>query len=85
MSATWTVKDGSGQLLSQFAGATALEVGRRIVAQRYDAFRLHVSSSYREMFERDVGKVLAQQGWQIVKVSARAHRRARSCDLPLAA
>ena len=47
-----------------------------------------------EMNEMSVGarpdgvrlqKVLAQQGWQIVKMRARTHKRSRSSDLPLAA
>ena len=83
MTAAWTIKDGTGQLRAEFMGASPLEVGRRIVPARYDAFRLHVSPSYREVFDRAVAKVLAQQGWQIVKVSARAQRRAG--NLPLAA
>jgi hypothetical protein len=78
MTAAWTIKDGTGQLRAEFTGASPLEVGRRILPARYDAFRLHVSPSYREMFDRAVAKVLAQQGWQIVKVRARA-------NLPLAA
>lgn len=84
MTAAWTIKDGNGQLHAEFAGASAMEVGRRIVPGRYDAFRLHVSSSYREVFDRAVQKVLAQQGWQIVRVPSRA-RRARNQDLALAA
>ena len=52
-----------------------LEVGRRIVPTHFDAFRLHVSASYREVFDRAVQKVLAQQGWQIVKVRTRAQKR----------
>ena len=85
MTAAWTVKDGNGQLHSEFAGASPMEVGRRIVPTHFDAFRLHVSSSYREVFDHAVQKVLAQKGWQIVKVSARAQRRVRGGDLPLAA
>jgi hypothetical protein len=81
MTAAWTIKDGTGQLRAEFMGPSALEVGRRIVPTRYDAFRLHVSPSYREVFDRAVAKVLAEQGWQIVKLSARAQRR----NLPLAA
>ena len=60
-----------------------LEVGRRIVPTHFDAFRLHVAPSYREVFDRAVQKVLAQQGWQIVKVSARAQKRSPRGDLPL--
>ena len=85
MTAAWTIRDGNGQLHAEFAAVSPLEVGRRIVPAHFDAFRLHVSPSYREVFDRAVAKVLAQQGWQIVKVSARAHKRSRSSDLPLAA
>ena len=85
MTAAWTVKDGNGELLGRFAAASPLEVGRRIVPQRFDAFRLHVSASYREVFDRAVAKVLAQEGWQIVKMPARAHRRTSGQNLPLAA
>ena len=85
MTAAWTVKDGTGLVRSEFAAPSPLEVGRRIVPTHYDAFRLHVSASYRELFDRAVQKVLTQEGWQIVKVSARAQRRSRSGDLPLAA
>ena len=76
MAAAWTVRDGNGQLLADFVGATPLDVGRRIVPTRYDAFRLHVSASYRAMFDRAVAQVLERQGWQIVRVkgSARAGR-----------
>ena len=76
MAAAWTVRDGNGQLLADFVGASPMEVGRRIVPARYDAFRLHVSASYREMFDRAVTQVLDRQGWQIVRVkgSARAGR-----------
>ena len=78
MAATWTVRDGNGELHAEFVGASPLEVGRRIVPTRYDAFRLHVSASYRAMFDRAVAQVLERQGWQIVRVkgSARAGRAA---------
>ena len=72
MAAAWTVRDGNGQLIAEFVGASPLEVGRRIVPTRYDAFRLHVSPSYRAMFDRAVAQVLARQGWQIVRVKASA-------------
>jgi hypothetical protein len=85
MTAAWTIKDGNGQLHAEFIGASPLEVGRRIVPAHYDAFRLHVSPSYRELFERAVQKVLAQQGWRIVKIGARAQKKSRAGDLPLAA
>jgi len=85
MAATWTVRDGNGELHAEFVGASPLEVGRRIVPTHFDAFRLHVSPSYREVFDRAVQKVLAQQGWQIVKMRARGHKRSQGGDLPLAA
>jgi len=76
MTAAWTIRDGNGQLHAEFAAVSPLEVGRRIVPTRYDAFRLQVSPSYRAMFDRAVGQVLARQGWQIVRVKAavRANR-----------
>ena len=85
MTAVWTVKDGNGRLLAEFAAPSALEVGRRIVPTRYDAFRLHVAASYREVFDRAVAKVLAQEGWQIVKMPARSPKRTLGHNLPLAA
>ena len=85
MTAAWTIRDGNGQLHAEFIGASPLEVGRRIVPAHYDAFRLQVSPSYREVFERAVQKVLAQQGWRIVKIGARAQKKSRAGDLPLAA
>ena len=72
MAAAWTVRDGNGRLLADFVGASPLEVGRRIVPTRYDAFRLHVSPSYREMFDRAVAQALERQGWQIVRVKGPA-------------
>jgi hypothetical protein len=72
MAAAWTVRDSNGQLLADFVGASPLDVGRRIVPTRYDAFRLQVSSSYREAFDRAVTQVLQRQGWQIVRVKATA-------------
>jgi hypothetical protein len=72
MAAAWTVRDGNGELLAEFVGASPLEVGRRIVPARYDAFRLHVSPSYREMFDRAVAQVLEREGWQIVRVKGAA-------------
>jgi len=68
MSAIWTVKDSNGDLLQDFAGASRLEVGCKVVPSRYDAFRLHVSSSYRELFDRALAQVLQSERWEIVRV-----------------
>ena len=68
MSACWTIKDSSGQLLPRFACNSPIEVGLKVVPTRFDAFRLQVSSSYREVFDRTLRKVLDQQGWSIVQV-----------------
>jgi len=75
MTAAWTVRDGNGRLIPDFLAASPLEVGRRIVPGHYDAFRLHVSSSYRELFDRAVAQVLAREGWQIVRTRAPARAR----------
>ena len=67
----WTVRDSNGQLLADFAAASRLDVGRKLVPAHYDAFRLHVSSSYRELFDRALGQILERKGWEIVRVRAR--------------
>ena len=74
MTAAWTVKDSNGQLLANFVCGSPLEVGRKVVRARYDAFRLQVSPSYREGFERAVTQVLKRQGWQIVRMRAPAQK-----------
>jgi hypothetical protein len=68
MNSGWIVKDSSGQLLADFIGGSRLEVGRKLVPRHYDAFRLQVSSSYRELFDRALGQVLRSRGWEIVRV-----------------
>jgi len=66
--AIWTVRDRNGDLLESFTGASRLEVERKVVPTRYDAFRLHVSSSYRELFERALARVLDGKRWEIVRL-----------------
>ena len=68
MSAAWTIRDSTGHLLPDLSAPSRLEVARKIAPVRYDAFRLAVSSSYREVFERAVAQVLQRQGWKIVRV-----------------
>jgi hypothetical protein len=75
MPAAWTVKDRDGRLLPNFIAGSRLEVGRKLVGNRYDAFRLLVSSSYREVFDRDLKGVLDRQDWQIVPFPSRRPRR----------
>ncbi len=72
--AAWTVRDHDGRLIADLTASSPVEVGRRIVPTRYDAFRLAVSSSYRAMFDRAVAQVLEREGWQIVRVKARTAR-----------
>jgi hypothetical protein len=67
MTVAWTVKDNAGQILPGFACRSRLEVGRKVVPTYYDAFRLHVSHSYREIFDRAVKQVLEREGWKIVR------------------
>ena len=78
MPAAWTVKDSNGHLLPHFIGGSRLEVGRKIVPTRYDAFRLEVSASYREVFDRDLKNVLERADWQIVPLKVRTRTRRRS-------
>jgi hypothetical protein len=68
MSTIWAVRDSNGELLESLMGASRLEVGCKIVPNRYDTFRLHVSSSYRELFDRALGQVLERERWEIVRV-----------------
>jgi hypothetical protein len=75
MPAAWTVKDCEGRLLPDFVAGSRLEVGRKLVGNRYDAFRLLVSSSYREVFDRDLKGVLDRKNWQIVPFPPRRGRR----------
>jgi hypothetical protein len=75
MTHTWTVRDSNGRLLSEFECDSQLEVGRKVVPNYYDAFRLHASPSYREQFVRAVNKILQRKGWQIVQTKARGSTR----------
>ena len=72
MSASWTIEDSNGQLLSHFVCGTRIGVGLKVVPTRFDAFRLQVSSSYREMFEGALRQVLEREGWSIVQVRSHA-------------
>jgi hypothetical protein len=67
MASAWTVKDSNGEILPRFVCNSRLEVGRKLVPAHYDAFRLEVSSSYRELFDRAVTQVLEREGWKIVR------------------
>jgi hypothetical protein len=70
MSAAWTIRDNDGQLLPNFAAPSRLDVGRKLVPTHYDAFRLQVSHSYRELFDRTVAQILERKGWEIVRVGS---------------
>jgi hypothetical protein len=75
-------------LLPHFIAESRLEVARKVVPTRYDAFRLQVSSSYREMFKHDLKVVLEREVWQIVPIKRRSRLQARAnviaskCSLP---
>ncbi len=71
MTATWTVRDSNGELVDRFSCKSRLDVGRKVLLPtRYDAFRLHVSPSYREVFDRALGQALHSYGWQIVRAKS---------------
>jgi hypothetical protein len=74
----WTVKDSKGALLPGFIADSPREVGRKIAGGHYDAFRLEVSRSYRELFDRDLKNVLQREGWEIVPVKRQTRARARN-------
>jgi hypothetical protein len=70
--------------LPHLISGSRLEVGRKIVQTHYDAFRLQVSSSYREIFNHELRGVLEREEWQIVPVRRRrATRRPSGRQLEL--
>jgi hypothetical protein len=71
MTTRWTVRDKSGRPLPGYDAVSRLEVARKLVPSHFDAFRLEVSSSYREVFERAVMQILKREGWEIVCLDAR--------------
>jgi hypothetical protein len=74
---SWTVRDGNGDLLPHFVAGSRQKVARKLPSKRYDPFRLQVSSSYRDIFDRDVKSVLELKDWQIVPLNrrTRTHRQ----------
>jgi hypothetical protein len=68
---TWAVKNPNGQILADLGGSSRIEVGCRVLRARYDVFRLHVSASYRELFDRAPQQVLEQKRWQMVEIKCR--------------
>ena len=78
MSAAWTVKDSKGELLSRFTSGSRLEVARKLLPSRYDAFRLEVSASYREQFDRHLNNVLKREEWRIVPLKRHSSRFRRN-------
>ena len=75
MPANWTVRDSNGEMIARFIAGSPREVGRMIVRNRYDAFRIEVSTSYRELFERELENVLQREGWRIVPLRHRRNRK----------
>jgi hypothetical protein len=71
MASAWTVQDNAGQILAGFDCASRLEVARKVAPTHYDPFRLRVSHSYREIFDRAVNQVLQTKGWKIVRLKPR--------------
>jgi hypothetical protein len=78
VSAAWTVRDSKGELLSRFSGGSRLEVARKLLPAHYDAFRLEVSSSYREQFDRHLSNVLKREEWRIVPLKRHSSPRRRN-------
>jgi hypothetical protein len=67
----WTIKDSAGRVVPNLTGASRLDVERKVVPTYYDPFRLHVSQSYRQIFDREVAKVLSRKSWRIARVRSR--------------
>ena len=74
MRIAWTVKSEK-EKAARFIGRSPREVARKIVGARYDAFRLEVSASYRELFDRDLKSVLESEAWRIVPLKRRTRKR----------
>jgi hypothetical protein len=72
VTAAWTVKDSNGEMLADYAAASRLDVGRKVLPGSYDPFRLQVSASYRELFDRALAEALQQRGWEIVRIACRS-------------
>jgi hypothetical protein len=66
---TWAIRNSDGKIVFDFTCKSSQEAGRRILSTRYDPFRLQVSSSYRELFDRAVRQALDREGWEIVRVA----------------
>jgi hypothetical protein len=65
---TWAVKDHNGQILPDFLGSSRIQVGCKVLPTHYDVFRLHVSTSYRELFDRALELALEENRWQIIRI-----------------
>lgn len=65
---TWAVKDENGQILTDFLASSRIQVGCKVLPIHYDVFRLHVSASYRELFERALRLALEKNHWQIIAI-----------------
>jgi hypothetical protein len=50
----------------------------RLWGARYDAFRLEVSPSYRELFDRELKTILEREKWKIVALRRRTRARRRN-------
>jgi hypothetical protein len=68
---TWAVQDHNGQILPDSLGSSRIHRGCKLLPARYDEFRLNVSASYRELFERALQQVLEQNRWQITQLKRR--------------
>ena len=73
---TWAVKDHNDQILRDLLGSSRIEVGCKVLRARYDVFRLHVSGSYRKLFDRALQQVLEQNRCQIIEIKRRKPPRA---------
>lgn len=61
-------------MVPNFTGTSRLDLGRKLVSTHYDAFRLLVSHSYREVFDRELGKVLSDKCWRIIRKRTNTRR-----------
>jgi hypothetical protein len=70
MSACWTIEDSNGQTSPALCVWLARRGGPEGRAHPLRCLSLAVSSSYREVFDRALRKVLEREGWSIVQVKS---------------
>jgi hypothetical protein len=79
----WTVRNANDDVLTLFTSPSPFEVARKVVPTHDDAFRLRLSSSYRELMTGLRCRSWNARNCQIVRVvNARGARRTKAARFP---